>query len=214
MTPQRIHQDVPALTYGAKLADAHAVAILLHGRGASAQSMADLAAHLPHDGIAYVLPQAANHTWWPNSGFAPFAANEPYLSSALATVEAHLENVITAGFSTDKIILGGFSQGACLAVEFVARHAARYGGVLVFSGALLGPQDTPRNYEGSLDGTPVFMGGATHDSWVSEPQIRDTAKVLTALGGQVTLQIHPGADHTIRPSEIEQASAIINGLKR
>lgn len=212
MTLQRIHQDVPALTYGAKLADAHAVAILLHGRGASAQSMADLAAHLPTDGIAYVLPQAANHTWYPNSGFAPFAANEPYLSSALATVEAQLEKVIAAGFAADKIILGGFSQGASLMSEFVARHAQRYGGLLVFSGALLGPLDTPRTYDGSLDGTPVFIGGATHDAWVSEVQLRDTAKVLTALGGQVSLQITPGSDHTIRPSEIEQASAIINRL--
>lgn len=212
MTPQRIHQDVPALTYGAKLEEAKAVAILLHGRGASAQSMADLAAHLPGKDIAYVLPQAANHTWWPNSGFAPFAANEPYLSSALATVEAQLEAVIAAGFSTEKIILGGFSQGGCLASEFVARHAQRYGGVLIFSGALLGPLDTPRTYDGSLDGTPVFIGGATHDAWVSEVQLRDTAKVMTNLGGQVLLQITPGSDHTIRPSEIEQASVIITRL--
>lgn len=213
MTIQRIHQDVPALTYGAKLADAKAVAILLHGRGANAQSMRDLASYLPSDGIAYVLPQAANNTWYPNSGFAPFAANEPYLSSAMATIEAQLEAVKAAGFPTEKIIFGGFSQGASLASEFVAQHAARYGGVLVFSGALLGPLDMPRKYDGSLDGTPVFIGGVTNDPWVNEPKLRDTAKVLEQLGGEVTLQILPGSDHTIRPSEIELATAIIERLR-
>ncbi len=208
----RIHQDQPALTYGAALDQAEAAVILLHGRGATAHSLLPLAEALPGGKIAYVLPAAAGNTWYPNSGFAPFATNEPYLSSALAAVGETVARLNAAGLPNAKIILGGFSQGACLASEFVARNATRYGGLIAFSGALLGPLDTPREYAGSLDGTPVFIGAVDRDPWVSAAQIRMSAEVLEKLGGAVTLRLIPGSEHTIRLEEVEAASAIIAGL--
>lgn len=209
MVQQRIHQGQPVLTYGSALEEAEAAVILLHGRGSDARSMLDLAALLPSKGIAYLMPQAANHTWYPNSGFSPLQANEPYLSSAMATITDLLAQVSAAGIAASKTVLGGFSQGACLASEFVAQHATRYGGLVVFSGALMGPLEMPRDYAGSLAKTPVFIGGVDHDPWVNEAQLRHAAKTLEALGGQVTLQILKGAEHTIRPSEVEKAAAII-----
>ena len=212
MSQQQIHQTQPVLTAGARLEEAEAAVILLHGRGASAQSMLELAAHFPKEGIAYVIPQAANSTWYPNSGFSPFEVNEPYLSSAMATIHDLLAQIEAAGIPASKTILGGFSQGACLASEFVAQNATRYGGLLVFSGALMGPLDMPRAYQGSLSETPVFIGGVNQDSWVTETQLRHAAQTLEALGGQVTLQVLNGRDHTIRQSEVEQAATIIRQL--
>lgn len=212
MSGQRIHQDQPVLVYGTPLEQAAAAVILLHGRGATAQSMRDLATYLPSEGTAYLMPQAANNTWYPNSGFVPLAANEPFLSSAMATIRSLIERVEAAGIPASKIVLGGFSQGACLASEFAAQHAQRYGGLLVFSGALMGPLDMPRHYDGSLSGTPVFIGGINRDPWVKEAQIRHTAAVLENLGGQVTLEILPGTEHTIRPNEIEHGSQLIAAL--
>jgi phospholipase/carboxylesterase len=212
MAIERLHQEQPVLTFGAKLEEAKAAAILLHGRGATAESLLGLAAALSGQDMAYLLPQAANRTWYPNSGFAPLAVNEPYLSSAMARIGDLIQEVNDAGIPTDKIVLGGFSQGACLAAEFAAQHARRYGGLLVLSGALLGPLDRDRSYEGSLDETPVFIGGVNRDPWVSEAQLRHAAATLESLGGQVSLQVLPGAEHTVRPSEIEQAAAIIRQL--
>jgi predicted esterase len=212
MSAEVIHQDQPLLTAGAPLEEARAAAILLHGRGAGAHDLLGLAAALPDQGVAYLLPQAANHTWYPHSGFAPLAANEPYLSSAMDTIRKLIEQVNAAGIPTEKVVLGGFSQGACLSAEFAARHARRYGALLVLTGALMGPLDMPRAYDGTLDGTPVFIGGIDRDPWVTEEQMRHTAGTLEQLGGQVTIQIEPGFQHTIRPSEIDRASAIIRQL--
>ncbi|MCI0711150.1 MAG: alpha/beta fold hydrolase [Chloroflexi bacterium] len=204
-----IHQDQPVLTLGASLDDARVAVLLVHGRGATAEDIQELARQLPTGDVAYVMPQAANNTWYPNSGFAPFEDNEPYLSSAMATLEHLVAEIEAEGVPPEQIVLGGFSQGACLTTEFAARHARRYGGLLVLSGALLGPADTPRDYNGSLDGTPVFIGGVDRDPWVTPDQLQETANALENLGAEVTLQIQSGSEHTIRPSEVEQAAAII-----
>ncbi|MBX3084125.1 MAG: alpha/beta fold hydrolase [Anaerolineae bacterium] len=209
MLTQSIHQGQPVLTYGAPLADAHAAVILIHGRGATAHSMHDLASALPTEGIAYLIPQAAGNTWYPHSGFKPFEVNEPYFSSAMAIISELLAHINAAGIPTDKIVIGGFSQGASLTSEFTVRHAQRYGAILLFSSALMGPPESPREYAGSFAGTPVFIGGVTQDPWVRESQLRETAEVFTRLGGQVTLDIAAGAEHGIRPTEIEQAAALI-----
>lgn len=209
MSLQPTHQNQPLLTHGAPLEDAECAAILLHGRGASAHDLLELVHQLPQTGIAYLLPQAANNTWYPNSGFAPLETNEPYLSSAMAMLEELITNVGVAGIPQERLIMGGFSQGACLSAEFVAQHAQRYGGLLVLSGALMGPLDQVRNYSGSLDGTPVYIGGVNQDQWVTEVQLRHTAQVLTELGADITIDVEDGSEHTIRPHEIIQSGAII-----
>jgi predicted esterase len=212
LSVQRIHQDQPVLTYGTTLSDARAAVILLHGRGSTAQDILGLAKQFPQQKVAYLAPQAANRTWYPNSGFDPLEANEPFLSSALQTVADVLAQVTDVGISTEKIVIGGFSQGACLAAEFVAQHPLRYGGLFVLSGALIGPPDMPRTYSGSLDGTPVFIGGGDRDAWVSERQLHLTGRVLRQLGGQVDIEIQPSTDHTIRQTEIAHVSNMISGL--
>jgi predicted esterase len=212
MATQHVHQGQPVINYGATLADARAAVILMHGRGATAQSMLGLAQALPSEGIAYLIPQAAGNTWYPHSGFKPLAENEPYLSSAFAIISGLIAQITAAGIATERIVIGGFSQGASLTSEFTASHAQRYGGILLFSSALMGPPETVRDYAGSLDGTPVFIGGVTQDPWVRESQLRETADVFTKLGGRVTLDIVAGAEHGIRPAEIEQAEAIIKQI--
>jgi predicted esterase len=209
MADRQIHQNQPVFTYGTALNDAHVAVILLHGRGSTAQSMLGLAAHLPQEKIAYLTPQAANQTWYPNSGFMPIEANEPYVSSAFQTIVNLLAQITDAGIAADKVVLGGFSQGACLAAEFVARRPRRYGGLFVLSGALMGPPDSPRQYTGSLDGTPVFVAGVDRDSWVTESQLRLTGQVLGEMGGTVHVEVQPGTEHTIRPTEIAHVSSMI-----
>src|SRR5262245_65459948 len=136
---------------------------MLHGRGASADDILELARELAFPGFAYLAPQAAGYTWYPYSFLAPIAQNEPYLSSALAVVASVVAEIEQAGIPAERIGILGFSQGACLASEFAARHARRYGGILAFTGGLIGPDGTSRDYPGSLNGTPVFIGGSDID---------------------------------------------------
>ncbi|MBN1121902.1 MAG: alpha/beta fold hydrolase [Anaerolineae bacterium] len=206
---EQIHQGQPVLTAGPDLTSADAAVILLHGRGASAQGMIELAGYLPQERIVYLAPQAANQTWYPYSGFDPIERNEPYVSSAFQTVADLVERIVDAGIPYKKIVLGGFSQGACLAAEFAVRNPRRYGGLIILSGALMGPPDLPRDYPGSLDGTPVFIGGAERDPWVTEAQLRLTGQATEALGGTVDIEVYPGAEHTIRESEIAHVHAMI-----
>jgi predicted esterase len=212
MTATKIHEVQPVITHGTPLEDADVAVIMLHGRGASAQDIMLTAHQLPEAGVAYLAPQAANNTWYPNSGFGPLAANEPYLSSAVATITGLVEQARAAGIPTDKIVLGGFSQGACLASEYVAAHAAPYGGLFVLSGALMGPDDRDRDYGGSLDGVPVFIGGQDNDTWVRPAQFELTRDVLAGMGADVTTDIISGSAHTIRPSEVKAVRGIIDQL--
>lgn len=211
---ERIHQDNKILTYGTPLGDARVAVLLMHGRGATAESMRDLAQQLPTDSVAYIMPQATQNVWYPASGFGAFEKNEPFLSSAWATIDDRLNDIQDAGIPLEKIVVGGFSQGACLMSEYVARHAKRYGGLLVLSGALMGPEDTPRDYDGSMAGTPVWIGGADNDPWMSEKQLHATAEVFMDLGGEVSSKVHNSSDHTIRAADIENATRIINNLLR
>jgi len=202
MSDQHVHQGQPIVTYGTPLHDAEAAVILMHGRGSTAQSILTLAEHLPHESMAYLAPQAANQTWYPNSGFIPIEANEPFVSSAFQTITDLIEQITSAGITTDRIVLGGFSQGACLAAEYVARHPQGYGGLFVLSGALLGPPDMPRQYTGSLADVPVYVAGSDHDSWVTEQQLRLTGRILQDLGAAVHVEVQPGTQHTVRHTEI------------
>src|SRR5688572_3649220 len=190
-TVRGVHQDQPVLAAGKPLAEAKAAMILIHGRGATAESILTLAQEFGHPEFVYVAAQAAGNTWYPNSFLAPIESNEPWLTSALAKVAELVAQIEAAGIPAEKIILGGFSQGACLTSEFTARNARRYGGVAVLSGGVIGPPGTPRNYSGSLEGTPVFLGCSDVDFHIPVERVHETATVLKALGGQVTEQIYP-----------------------
>lgn len=203
------HAGQPVLTAGKPLAAASGALILIHGRGATAESILDLADYLPHPDLAYLAPQAADYTWYPYSFLSPLARNEPYLSSALARVAAVVAQVEAAGIPPARIVLGGFSQGACLASEYVARHAQRYGGLLVFSGGLIGPEGAPRDYDGTLAGTPVFVGCSDVDPHIPIDRVRETADVLTRLGARVDSRVYPRMGHTINQDEIDAAAALV-----
>ena len=206
------HQGREILAGGKPLDEAKAAIILIHGRGASAYDIMELGLLLGGDQFALLAPQAANNTWYPFSFLAPLANNEPYLSSALQAVADLVDQVETAGIPAANIILAGFSQGACLASEFTARNARRYGGLLLFSGGLIGPPGTPRGYAGSLAGTPVFIGCSDIDAHIPLARVQETTEVLTALGAEVHEKIYPGMAHTIIQDELDQAAKIVEQL--
>lgn len=206
------HQGQPILTAGRPLGEATTAMILLHGRGATAESILELAALLPHPEMAYLAPQAANYTWYPYSFLAPLPQNEPWLSSALQAVGDAAAQVEAAGIPASRIVFAGFSQGACLASEYVARHAGRYGGLLAFSGGLIGPPGTPRNYPGAFDGMPVFLGCSDVDPHIPLARVEETSEVLARMGAAVTRRIYPRMAHTIVQDEIDQAQRILQTL--
>lgn len=196
---------------GAPLAKARGAMILLHGRGATAESILDLADFIPHPGLAYLAPQAADYAWYPYSFLEPLSRNEPYLSSALATVERLVAEIEAAGIPAARIVLAGFSQGACLAAEYAARHAQRFGGLLIFSGGLIGPDGTPRDYPGSLDGTPALLGCSDADPYIPVGRVRQTATLFERMGAAVDLRIYPRMGHTINDDEIKAATDLVGG---
>jgi phospholipase/carboxylesterase len=196
------HQGQPILSAGEPLTHAQAAMILLHGRGASAEDILLVARELDHTGFAYLAPQAAGFAWYPNSFLAPLESNEPELTSALHVIDDLLESVRGAGIPAERTMLLGFSQGACLLLEYVARHASRYGGVVGLSGGLIGPEGTPREYPGSLVGTPVFLGCSDVDPHIPRTRVDLTAEVLGGLDGDVTERLYPNMDHTVNQDEI------------
>jgi predicted esterase len=198
------HQGQPIrMTGGAPLDRASAAMVMLHGRGATAEDILTLADHVPQRGFVFLAPQAADNVWYPNRFLAPIASNEPWLSSALAFVGEVLARVRQAGIPPERTILLGFSQGACLALEFAARHARRYGGLAGLSGGLIGPDGTPRDYPGSLAGTPVFLGCSDVDVHIPKERVHHTAAVLRQLGGEVTERLYPGMGHTVNQDELD-----------
>lgn len=203
------HQGQPLLMAGKPLSSAKAALILVHGRGATAEGILELSVILSHPDYAYLAPQAGDNSWYPYSFLVPISQNEPGISSGLRVLADAMATVESAGIPPEKVLLGGFSQGACLASEFVARHARRYGGLLIFSGGLIGPPGTPRDYEGTLDGTPVFIGCSDVDPYIPIERVTETAEVLTDLGATVTKKIYAGAGHTIIQDEIDHAMQII-----
>jgi phospholipase/carboxylesterase len=197
------NQAAPFYTAGAPLEQAKAAMLMLHGRGATAEDILSLAGEFDQPDFVYLAPQASGYTWYPYTFLAPLEHNEPWLSSALETVAASLEHLHAASLPTGRTILLGFSQGACLALEFAARNARRYGGIAGLSGGLIGPPGTPRAYPGSLDGTPVFLGCSNVDPHIPQERVLESEEVLRRLGGQVTTRIYPGMGHAINQDEID-----------
>jgi len=206
------HQGQKIYTAGKTVNEAKAAMILIHGRGATAPSILELANPLFHPAFAYLAPQAADNTWYPYSFLSPIENNEPGISSALAAVAGVLKQIEEAGIPPEKIIIGGFSQGACLTSEFGARNARRYGGLLAFSGGLIGPPGTPRNYEGSLESTPIFLGCSNVDFHVPEERVHETSTTFEKMGANVTERIYPNMGHTIIQDEIDEAMKIVEAV--
>jgi predicted esterase len=188
--------------------------ILLHGRGASAEGMLSLADALAQPDIAYLAPQAARGTWYPYSFLAPLADNEPWLSSALQVIADVLRSLAAEGFPPERVGLLGFSQGGCLALEFAARHARRYGAVVGLSAGLIGPEGTPRDYVGSLAGTPAFLGCSDIDPHIPLARVRESTRILRQLGADVQEQIYPRMDHTINDDEIRRVRGLLARLQK
>lgn len=203
MMAQDPHRRQPVRSVGKSLERARGAMVLIHGRGDTAAGILTLSRELYHPDFVYLAPQAAANTWYPYSFLAPIAHNEPGISSGIASVGRLVEQVVAAGISRERIMIGGFSQGACLAVEFVARNAARYGGVIGYSGGLIGPESTPRDYEGSLAGTPVFLGCSDVDFHIPKERVEETAAVLGRMGAEVTMRLYPGMGHTVNQEELD-----------
>ena len=210
--PEGPHQGQPLLVAGESLEKAQAAMIMVHGRGASAEDILGLSVDLKQPGFVYLAPQAAGYSWYPNSFLAPIASNEPGLSSGLAIIASVLEQLAGAGIPAERTILLGFSQGACLSLEFVARNARRYGGVAGLSGGLIGPDDTPRNYAGSLAGTPVFLGCSDVDFHIPKERVLQSAEVLQRIGGDVTTQLYPRMGHTVNRDELRFVQGMMQKL--
>ncbi len=203
------HRNQPVVTGGAKLSQAAAAVILLHGRGASAEDIMGLAGEMYDERVAYLAPQAAEHHWYPYSFLAPIAENEPWLSSALAKVSSTVQLALDAGIARERIVLCGFSQGACLATEFAARHPARYGALVAFTGGLIGPPDMDLRHPGDLAATPALLSSGDPDPHVPWSRVQASAEQLTAMGAVVETRRHAGRPHTILPSEIEPAREML-----
>jgi predicted esterase len=203
------HANQPVYSTGTELKDASAAVILLHGRGATAQDILSLSSYLDFPGLVYLAPQAEGYTWYPNRFIFPLEQNEPYLSGALSKVDEIVEKAEGQGISTNGIFIGGFSQGACLAAEYVIRHPKRYGGLLVFSGGYIGPMNGVRQPSGQLHDTPVFIGCSDIDPHIPLQRVQETTSLLQAMGAQVIEKIYPNMGHTIIDDEIEAARTIL-----
>ncbi|MCB8943510.1 MAG: dienelactone hydrolase family protein [Ardenticatenaceae bacterium] len=208
------HQGQQVYATGKPLAEAKAAMILVHGRGATAPSILELSSVLHHPHMAYLAPQAQGNTWYPYSFLSPISQNEPGITSGLQAIADLVAQIEAADIPTDKIIIGGFSQGACLASEFVVRHPQRYGGLLVFSGGVIGPLGMERHDTGSLEGMPVFMGCSDVDPHIPVERVEETAQVLTQLGAQVNKKIYPHMAHTIIQDEVDEAMKIVKKVAR
>lgn len=205
------HAGARVLVRG-RLVGAAAALVMLHGRGAGAEDILTLVPALTRPRWRYVAPQAQGGTWYPGSFMAPLEANEPWLSSALEVVAGVLAGLASAGVPPERTILLGFSQGACLALEFAARNARRYGGVVGLSGGLIGPPGAVRDDAGSLAGTPVFLGCSDHDPFIPAHRVLQAAEALARMGADVTKALYPDLDHSVSEEELEHVRGLMRRL--
>lgn len=205
------HDSQPAMRGGTNLDSAAAVAILVHGRGADPRDMIGLAHAFQRPGLACLAPAAAGNTWYPYSFMSPRDRNEPGISSGLSVIESLVADCLARGFTSSRIVIGGFSQGACLASEFCIRHPRRYGGLLAFSGGLIGPPGTTwDDVTADLAGMPVFLGCSDVDPHIPKERVLETEQVFARLGADVTRKLYPGMGHTINDDEIREARRILD----
>lgn len=196
------HQGMP-------LEQASKAMIMIHGRGANPVSILGLADYLKVEGFALLAPAATQNTWYPYSFMAPIAQNEPSLSSALELVDQAVQEALSAGIKAENIYFLGFSQGACLASEYVARNAQQYGGLFVYSGGLIGAELNKTNYSGDLEGTPIILGCSDRDAHIPLQRVKESTATFQEMGGNVTERIYPNGAHTIYEDEIELTNAVL-----
>lgn len=206
------HADAPTVTAGADLADATAAVVLCHGRGAQARGILGLARTVDADEVAFLAPQATRNTWYPNSFMDAIESNQPWLDSALAVVDRTVEHVESAGIPTDRIALGGFSQGACLTSEYAVRNPRPYGGVVVLSGGLVGPAGTTWDTDGSFEGMPVFVGCSDADPHIPQERVEETTATFEAMDADVDERFYEGMGHRINADEQDAVGELIAGL--
>jgi glyoxalase family protein len=207
------HDSQPVLTAGTKLDSAGAVCILVHGRGADPRDMADLAQAFRRPGFAYLMPAAAGNTWYPFSFLSPRDRNQPGIDSGLSVIEGLVQQSLERGIPEDKIVIGGFSQGACLSSEFCVRHPRKYGALLAFSGGLIGPPgSTWEDVKADLSGMQAFLGCSDVDPHIPKERVIETEQVLARLGASVVRKLYPGMGHTINEDELREAQRILDDV--
>jgi predicted esterase len=209
---QNPHESQPVVEAGTPLQQAKTALILIHGRGATAHSMLGLAQEVNQQQMAYLAPQAMMNTWYPQRFIVPRSANEPWLSSALQKVHATVQMAHDAGIAYDHIALVGFSQGACLVAEYVARHPQRYGAVAVLSGGLIGQDDELTDYTGDLAQTPIFLGCSDVDFHIPVERVHASEKILRQMGAEVDKRIYPNMGHTLNNDELDALRQMLTNI--
>lgn len=194
---------------GKELTAESKVLIMLHGRGGSAEDILSFATHLNVKEFTLLALTATNNTWYPYSFLAPPAQNEPWLSSALKLIKELVDDVLSKGVPTENIYFSGFSQGACLTLEFVTRYANKYGGVAAFTGGLIGDKIYSENYKGDFQGTPVFIGTSNPDPHVPVERVYATTNIMKGMNAVVTEKVYNNMGHTINEDEIENANRLV-----
>ena len=206
------HGEAQIYAAGASLDEASSAIIAIHGRGADAADIINLAGEVTPPGVVILAPNAFGQTWYPYRFIEPIERNEPYLTSALSLIDRLFARLAEADIQPDRVALLGFSQGACLALEYAARNAQRYGAVIAYSGGLIGPIGMTFSYPGSMEGTPVFIGCSDVDAHIPVSRVQESAEVMTRLGADVDLRIYPGMGHTVNQDELSAARGILATL--
>jgi phospholipase/carboxylesterase len=204
-----VHEDKELLTAGPPLEEATGAMIMLHGRGAAAADILSLSSQFEHEGLAFLAPNAEENSWFPYSFLVPLNQNEPGLQSALSVVHSLVMEASLSGIPRKRIFLFGFSQGACLALEYAARNPGVYGGVFALSGGLIGPPGTTWETEERFPGSPIFIGGSDVDPHIPQSRVKESAEVLKELGAKVFLKLYSGMGHTINGAELKMVNEII-----
>jgi phospholipase/carboxylesterase len=202
------------ITRGKPLSETGKALILVHGRGATAQSILDLANHLPTQDFTLYAPQATNHSWYPYSFMEPEEQNQPALDSALERLDELVKSILDQGVKSEDLYLGGFSQGACLTSEYATRNARMYGGLLLFTGGLIGQKLVTDRYKGNFEGTPVLLTTGDPDPHVPVSRVEETAETMEKLGAIVTKKIYAGRPHTILQEELDLAGKILSSVDK
>jgi predicted esterase len=207
-----LHKNPSVLLHGNDISSAKTVVIMVHGRGATAESILDLARYLPFDGVSYIAPQATGQLWYPYSFLVPLEQNEPWLSAAIHRLTEIVDFVIASGVPEKRIFLLGFSQGASLSLEWTARTGRSIGGVFGFSGGLIGPPGLKRNYQGLLPGTTVFIGCSDVDFHIPKERVLESADIFKTMNANVTMRLYPNMDHTVNDDELAFVSSHITSV--
>ena len=203
------HEGQPLVMRGVPLEESHAVAIMIHGRGRTTDDILELSTRIGNTAFTYLAPTAKDNTWYPYGFMEAKEKNELLLSSALAVYDSLIRTVVEKGIPKERIVLLGFSQGACLTAEYAVRHAERYGAIVLFTGGLIGPPGTSWSYPGSFHGTPVFLGTSDVDEFVPLGRVQESTAVFRQMGAQVIERVYPGMDHIVNDDEIAIARAMM-----